>query len=57
MRELYTHLCLWMNFFSRRKLVAKSRRGAQVTKTFDRASRARQDQGPDATRDGEEDAN
>lgn len=39
MRELYRHLRLSVNFFSPlMKLVAKSRRGAQVTKTFDRAS-------------------
>ena len=38
LRELYAHLRLWVNFFSpRMKLMAKSRRGARVTKTFDRA--------------------
>jgi len=38
LRELYGHLRLWVNFFSpQMKLVAKSRRGAQVTKTFDLA--------------------
>lgn len=38
LRELYGHLRLWVNFFSpQMKLVAKTRHGAQVTKTFDRA--------------------
>lgn len=38
LRELYGHLRLWVNFFSpQMKLVSKTRRGAQVTKTFDRA--------------------
>ena len=38
MRALYTHLRLSVNFFSpQMKLIAKSHRGAQVTKTFDRA--------------------
>jgi hypothetical protein len=38
LRELYGHLRLWVNFFSpQMKLVAKTRHGAQVTKSFDRA--------------------
>jgi hypothetical protein len=36
--ELYGHLRLWVNFFQpQMKLVAKSRRGATVTKRYDRA--------------------
>jgi len=38
LRELYGYLRLWVNFFSpQMKLVSKTRRGARVTKTFDRA--------------------
>jgi hypothetical protein len=38
LRELYRHLRLWVNFFSpQMRLAAKTRNGAKVTKTFDRA--------------------
>jgi hypothetical protein len=38
LNELYGHLRLWVNFFSpQMKLVHKTRRGARVCKTFDRA--------------------
>jgi hypothetical protein len=38
LRKLYGHLRLWVNFFSpQMRLVSKTRRGAQVHKTFDRA--------------------
>jgi hypothetical protein len=38
LRELYGHLRLWVNFFSpQMKLVSKTRRGAVVSKRFDRA--------------------
>jgi hypothetical protein len=38
LRELYGHLRLWVNFFSpQMKLVSKTRHGAKVSKTFDRA--------------------
>ena len=38
LKELYGYVRLWVNFFSPlMKLISKTRRGAQVTKTFDRA--------------------